>query len=262
MTAVSICAELRQGLGERFVCRESVSDHGPMVRIRTPFLYPDGDVIELFCTQEDGVLTISDLGETTGWLRMQTAASRRSAKQRALIEDTCQTCGVEFFRGMLLARCRPHEPVAAVVLRVAQAALRVADLWFTFRTRAMESLVEEVSELLQQRNFAFERHEKHAGRSGRTWTVDLHVRTPQRSSLVYVLATGNRAAARSLVEHVVAAWYDLSHLAAGPEALQFVSLFDDTVDVWAPEDFRLVEGLSTVAWWSAPERFLEILTAA
>ena len=30
----------------------------------------------------------------------------------------------------------------------------------------------------------------------------------------------------------------------GPEALTFVSLFDDTVDVWADEDFRLLDPLS------------------
>ena len=30
----------------------------------------------------------------------------------------------------------------------------------------------------------------------------------------------------------------------GPEALTFVSLFDDTVDVWADEDFGLLDPLS------------------
>jgi hypothetical protein len=57
-------------------------------------------------------------------------------------------------------------------------------------------------------------------------------------------------------------WYDLNHLAAGPEALQFVSLFDDTMDVWSPEDFRLLEDLSTIARWSQPETLIETLTAA
>jgi len=41
-----------------------------------------------------------------------------------------------------------------------------------------------------------------------------------------------------------------------------VSLFDDTVDVWAGEDFRLVEGLSTVTRWSRPDEFASVLLEA
>lgn len=257
MTAISkICGEFSSGLGQLFDC----SEQGPYVRIRTPYLYPDGDVIDLFCKVEDGVLTVSDLGETTRWLRMQTISPKRSAKQKALIEDACLTHGVEFYKGRLLARCRAGESLASVVLRVAQAALRVSDLWFTFRTRSVESITDEVADFLTERQLPFDRGEKLAGRSGRSWTVDFHVRAPARSSLVYVLSTGSRSAARTIAEHVLAAWYDLNHLAAGPEALRFVSLFDDTVDVWSPEDYRLVENLSTIARWSQPDQFAEILT--
>ncbi|MDW8243533.1 MAG: DUF1828 domain-containing protein [Thermogemmata sp.] len=258
MSASSLCSELSNGLGELYLC----SEHGPYQRIRTPFLYPDGDVIDLFCRREDDILTISDLGETTRWLRMQSISPRRSVKQRALIEDVCLTYGIEFYRGMLQARCRPGDSLAAVVQRVAQAALRVSDLWFTFRTRSVESLTDEVADFLTERRFPFDRGEKLVGRSGRTWTVDFHVRPPARSSLVYVLSTGNRSAAHRIAEHVLAAWYDLNHLAVGQEALQFVSLFDDTIDVWSREDFALLEDLSTIALWSNPDHFVEVLTAA
>jgi hypothetical protein len=63
-------------------------------------------------------------------------------------------------------------------------------------------------------------------------------------------------------EHVLATWYDLNHLAAGPEALRFVSLFDDTADVWGAEDFSLVEQLSTIARWSRPDEFAALLGEA
>jgi|DewCreStandDraft_2_1066082.scaffolds.fasta_scaffold19704_2 hypothetical protein len=264
MMAPSFCEDLRQGLGALFVC----SPQGRYLRIRTPYLYPDGDVIDLFCHQEavgplpGEELTITDLGETIRWLRLQTLSPKRSAKQRALIEDICLTHGVEFYKGMLQARCRPGESVAAVVLRVAQAAIRVADLWLAFRTRSVESVKDEVADWLTKHQFPFEREKKLAGRSGRTWVVDFHVRVPARSSLVYVLSTGSRAAARSIAEHVLAAWYDLNHLTVGPEALQCVSLFDDTLDVWNPEDFRLVESLSTVVKWSDPAEFQKALLAA
>jgi hypothetical protein len=258
LIATSLCDDLRKQISALFVCSEE--DH--YVRIRTPYLYPDGDVIDLFCKAEDEVITVSDLGETTRWLRMQTISPKRSAKQKALIEDACLTHGVEFYRGMLLARCRLGESLAPVVLRVAQAALRVSDLWFTFRSRSVESITDEVADFLAERQLPFDRGEKLAGRSGRVWTVDFHVRAPARSSLVCVLSTGSRSAARTIAEHALAGWYDLNHLAVGPEALRFISLFDDTIDVWSPEDFRLVEAISTIARWSQPESLAEVLAAA
>jgi hypothetical protein len=47
----------------------------------------------------------------------------------------------------------------------------------------------------------------------------------------------------------------------GPEALRFVSLFDDTLDVWTPEGFHLVEELSEVSRWSRPDELAEKLAA-
>ncbi|MDZ7754468.1 MAG: DUF1828 domain-containing protein [Gammaproteobacteria bacterium] len=258
MSVHMICQEFKANLSELFTC----SEQGGYQRIRTPYLFPDGDNIDLFCKIEDDLITVTDLGETTRWLRMQSVSLRRSPKQLKLIEDACLTHGVEFYRGMLLARCRPGDSLAAVVIRVAQASLRVSDIWFTFRTRAVESIVDEVADYLSEHQFHFQPREKLAGNSGRGWTVDFHVRVPARSSLVYVLSTANRSRARAVVEHVTAAWFDLNHLAAGPEALHFVSLFDDTADIWSDEDFSLVESLSTVSRWSRPDEFADVLREA
>lgn len=250
------CQDLKRGLGALFRC----SEQGDYQRIRTPFLYPDGDNIDVFCKVEGNVVRVSDLAETTGWLRMQSASPRRSPRQTRLIEDACVTHGIEFSRGMLQARCRTGDELAQVVTRVAQAALRISDLWFTFRIQAVQHIAEDVADFLVERELGFDRAEKLAGRSGRDWTVDFHVRTVRRSSLVQVLSTGNRAAANRVCEHVLAAWYDLNHLGAGPEALTFVSLFDDTADVWTDANYKLVEPLSTVSRWSRPDEFAAVLS--
>jgi hypothetical protein len=80
--------------------------------------------------------------------------------------------------------------------------------------------------------------------------------------LVQVLSTGSRTAARRIVEHFVAGWHDLSHLKGGAQTIEFVSLFDDTADVWTPEDFRLLDDLSVVTRWSRPDEFEQVLRAA
>jgi hypothetical protein len=256
---VTACETISKHIGELFVC----SPHDTYVRVRTPFMYPDGDMVDLFIAGQEGAgaLTLTDLGETLRWLRMQTGSLKRSPKQRRMIEDVCVTQGTELFKGMLLLRVNGPQDLAKAVVRLGEAAVRVSDLWFTLRARAVESLTDEVAEFLTEREIAFDRGERLAGRSGRWWPVDFHTRTPTRSALTYVLTTGSRASARGVVEHVVAAWYDLSHLTAA-EGTGFVSLFDDTVDVWAPEDFRQLEPLSNIARWSRPDEFEGLLKAA
>jgi hypothetical protein len=244
-------------LGELFEC----FDVNGVVRIRTPFLYPDGDVIDLFVKSSTDMSTVTDLGETLRWLRAQSLSSKRSLRQTKLIEDVAVNHGLEFYRGMLQARARTPAELASVVMRVGEGAVRVADIWFTMRTRLMESVTDEVEAFLTERQVPFERAQTLVGRSGKTWTVDFHTRLPQKSSLVLVLSTGSRGASRRISEHAVATWYDLSHLRIGPEGQRFVSLFDDTMDVWAPDDFKLVEDLSAVARWSQPEEFLQAIAA-
>lgn len=251
------CELIQQSVGELFAC----SPVNEFTRIRTPFLYPDGDVIDLYYKEKAGVVTLTDLGETLRWLRMQSLAPRRSPKQQRLIEDVCLTHGLEFFRGMLVLRVKPAETLGKAVTRLSQGALRVADIWFTMRTRSVETANDEVEEFLKEKQVQFEHPKNLVGRSGKNWRVDFHTRTPRRSSLVCVLSTGSKAAARSMTEHVLATWYDLSNLKVGPESLQFVSLFDDTLDVWSQEDFKLVSDLSEVTHWSKADEFLAKLAA-
>jgi len=49
---------------------------------------------------------------------------------------------------------------------------------------------------------------------------------------------------------------------AGPEALNFVSLFDDSADVWSDEEFSLVEQVATVTRLSELDEFKDVLKAA
>lgn len=250
-----ICDEIKSHISELFIC-EQINE---FVRIRTPYLYPDGDVIDLFIKEGEGISTVTDLGETMRWLRGQTVTSKRSPKQRQLIEDVCITHGVELYRGMLSVRVRDIHDLPASIMRAAQASLRIADIWFTYRLRSFENVTDEVAEFLDDQKIQYDRGEKLVGRSGREWTVHFHTRTPQRSALVSVLSTGSRGAARGVVEHNVAAWYDLNRLLVGPEALKFVSLFDDTMDVWTAEDFKLLENLSNITRWSQPDQFRELI---
>lgn len=249
----AICDTLNSQLGALYSC----TPVNGYQRIRTPFLYPDGDVIDVFVNETDPP-TVSDLGETMRWLRMQSLSNKRTPKQDKMIQDICMTHGLEFHKGTLNARVGSGIDLAETVMRVAQGCLRVADIWFTMGTRSVESLNDEVSSFFDEVGVSYQRGQKTRGRSGKIWIPDFHTRTPEKSSLIYILSTGSKAAAKGAVEHVHTAWYDLSAIQRA-EGIQLVSLFDDTVDVWSESDFKLMEELSSVARWSNRDEFAEMI---
>jgi hypothetical protein len=255
-------AKIREALTDQLGALFECKPHRGFVRVRTPFLYPDGGLIDVFVRMRGGHFEVTDLGEALGWLRLQTTPAQRSPKQRRLLQDVCMTLGVELFEGQLFLRGDDLAQLSDGVLRIGQAVVRISDLWFTTRTRSVESVTDEVADYLQERRIPFERAVKLAGRSGRDWTVDFQTRTERSSALVSVLTTGSRAGARRVAEHVIAEWHDLSPMRVGPQALRFISLFDDTADVWSEEDFKLVESISDIGQWSRPDEFVSMLTSA
>lgn len=248
------CETVAQQVGLLFTC----SQVNQFVRIRTPFLYPDGDVIDLFFQQNGEQIAVTDLGETLRWLRMQTISVRRSKKQNALIDDVCMNHNVELFKGMLLIRVDDLSNLGAIVMRLSQAALRISDLWFTLRNQAFESIADEVQEYLLENRIPHERNFKIIGRSTRTWNIDFYTRVSQRSAYITVLSTASSAAAQNLTNTAVARWVDLANYKA-VQQVRFISLLDDTSDVWRDHNFLQLEEYSEVVYWSRPDSLLEQL---
>ena len=139
--------------------------------------------------------------------------------------------------------------------------MRVSDLWFTLRSQLFQNTADEVDEWLGEKQIPFERQVRKQGRSMQNWTVDFETQTENRTSLVFLLSTGSRGTVRRLAEHVLAGCVDLNHLKDNQPNLVFVSLFDDTEDVWRPEDFSLVHQHSEIARWSNPDEFERLLRA-
>jgi hypothetical protein len=247
------CEAIASQLGALFVC----TPHDKYVRIRTPFMYPDGDIVDLFVRDIGGTTLVTDLGESLRWLRSQTINNRRSTKQSQLLNDVCMTLGLELFRGMLMLRVPTEGDIAAAIMRVGQGAVRASDLWFTQRTRALQSTSDEVAEFLTEQRIDYTRGARHLGRSNHAWTIDFQVFAKPASSYVFVLTSGSRTGARSVVEHTLAAMYDLSHVQAS--GVGFVSLFDDTEDVWNDKEFALLSEFSKLARWANPQSLIDAI---
>src|SRR5438874_12227107 len=136
------CELITEQMGLLYTCLPM----GQYIRIQTPFLYPDGDFIDIFFQGEGDTGTLTDLGETMRWLRMQTITQRQSRKQQQLIADICLTHSVELYRGMLMVRVKRPEDFVDALTRLSQCILRVSDLLFTFRNKMGESIVDDVEE--------------------------------------------------------------------------------------------------------------------
>jgi hypothetical protein len=247
------CEQITEQMGLLYTC----SPVDQYVRIQTPFLYPDGDIIDIFFQGEGVTGILTDLGETLRWLRMQTVTQRQSSKQQQLIADICLTHNVEPYRGMLTVRVKRPEDFVDAITRLSQCILRVSDLWFTFRNKMGESIIDDVEEFLRENNIVFNRSPKLVGQSAKSWRPDFQTRGKEHSSIVRVLSTGSRAVARDQVFQTTSMWHDLNYFTVGKEAIQLISLFDDTADVWTQEDIQLVASLSDIAYWSRPDEFLE-----
>ena len=124
---------------------------------------------------------------------MQSASGKLSPNQRGMVDDVCLTLGIALERGQLTLRCGAAPELGEAVQRVAQGVLRVSDIWFTSRTRSMETIGDEVDQWLRARSFDVKRRTQRTGHSKRTWTVDYEVVFEARTSLVFLLSTGNQS---------------------------------------------------------------------
>lgn len=250
MTPIDLCATISRSLPALFQCTPAPIEG---IRVRTPMMYPDGGIVDVFVLERDGGYTVTDFGDSLGWLYLQSVSSQRSRRQQMLIEDVCQTLRIELFQEQLVLRSVESDRLAESVLRVAEAAVRVSDLWFTSRSQSLQTTSDDIEDWLREKQITFESKTSKVGRSTRNWTIDFETQTDNRTSLVFLLSTGSRGNTNRLAEHVLAACVDLNHLKEQPGQTRFISLFDDWVDVWREEHFNLLDGHSEIAFWSQPE---------
>ena len=154
MNAETLCAALQQAMPPLFVCSPAPEEG---VRVRTPMLYPDGGVVDVFVQERNGGYIVTDYGDALGWLGLQSASRQRSQKQIALIQDVCQTLRIQQFRDQLILPDVAGAALGESVLRVAQAVVRVSDIWFTLRSQALQTTADEVDEWLREREIDFDR---------------------------------------------------------------------------------------------------------
>lgn len=136
MTTTATAPELLATLADRLQ-----ADLGPLfsaagqhnaVAIATPFLYPDGTAITIYCQPQREQLLVSDQGQTSRWLMQQYATDRWTAREIRIRRTLCQNRGIALQSEVVQTQC-PWRAAALIpaVIQVAQACVELtAALWY------------------------------------------------------------------------------------------------------------------------------------
>ncbi len=245
------------------------------VRVRTPLLYPDGGLIDVFVYEQDERLTVTDYGEGLGWLGLQSSSNIQTPRRQKLISDICMTLGIEIENEQLQFTCKDITELGEAVHRLAQAIVRVSDICFTFSQPETESkdpeqypetAKTEVAKWLEERSFKFEKKTKHTGRSGTDWTIDYKIMTANLNHLVFHLNSNTRKEAIDRICQVFTGCSDLrkngSRSLLDIKNTSLITLFDDTRKIWKPEDYKLMKPVSRPLLWSQKDQFERVLLKA
>lgn len=76
--------------------------------VKTPYLYPDNDVIDIFIKEKEEGLLLTDLGETIGWLLNRSISDSLNDQ---FIADTLAIYNVQRYRGLLIKRVDDSQPL-------------------------------------------------------------------------------------------------------------------------------------------------------
>lgn len=145
--------------------------------------------------------------------------------------------------------------LVSAIMRLSQAVVQVRDLLFTMRYGAGTAFNEEVEEFFTQREIRYETNRTILGRSGQQYSVDFFVER-RRPALVQTLSGGSAGYADILVSKTVRMWYDISR---ADGRFEYVSVMDDSLDVWKRSHFELLADLSRLTTWSERENLVSLL---
>lgn len=99
-------------------------DGGDFLKLSTPFLYPDGDFIDIYLVKTPAGTYLTDLGETTAYLNTYEILSLPAVHDMA-IAQVLLVQGVELFQGEIRVI---WDGRAWTVIRLIQAIIQIGSL--------------------------------------------------------------------------------------------------------------------------------------
>ena len=235
-----------------------------MLRLATPFQYPNGEKIDLFLGRQDHLFEkwiLTDLGQTTAYLLDLHIKPWTTKRRKQLVSDICSTLDVQSEGGqfqIVLSEQQLPE-VSEAMVRLAQTCIRVSDLALTQRLRASGIFREDFEEFLDAVDVPYESPIILPGQFGKQVEIDFRVQGQRVSSLVQTLSTANPVASHQMSTEAFRRWYDLANQR---NQHQFVSVYDTSTDSFRDDDLARLASVSTLIGYPAEQEQLKATLAA
>ncbi len=123
-------AQVEAALAQQLPMQFRIAELSPEVtRVRTPFTFPDGTIIDLYVERFLNRYNLTDLGETLDWLSIHSPEDELTPAQQEKLLSIEKSClQVRFRDGQLKAENIAPKDLTGAVFRLAQAAIEVAAL--------------------------------------------------------------------------------------------------------------------------------------
>ena len=233
------------------------------LRMATPFLYPNGDRIDVFLEEKQGdlftPLSLSDYGHTALYLRDAQVQIDVRDKMRDVLDSILTQLNVSYIDGDLSVDIREAEPtdLRDAIFRLSQACLRISDFASHARLRTANPFKDDIAEFLKSSGLQAVPDVKVRGRYQNEVKIDFQVFGRQRSSYLCVLAPTETAAHTSANE-VFRKFYDIH---GENDDYQRVAVYS-SISKLKDSDKKRLRDYSTVLAYPSEQRILSDLLAA
>src|SRR5690625_3618558 len=91
-----------------------------ILKISTPFNYPDGDEIELYIEYKNDYLILSDLSETYRYLFTYSMDINNSNRRKSIINNIVETHNIKFNNGTFFAIIKNYHHLLEAIINLSQ----------------------------------------------------------------------------------------------------------------------------------------------
>jgi hypothetical protein len=237
------------------------SQNDGLLRLETPFRYPDGGTIEVFVEQVAGRLVVSDLGEAFRFLEKGGLDPLRSPARQRAIEMAARLAGARLDNGVLELRLHEDAEFITAVMRLGQAITRVADLSLLVKGTLASTFSDAVEEFLRTHTHGVEIKRGATIRGSATsHQVDILTRSIKGIAVVESLSAVTPTGANAQTAFTIQKFADISALGVG--APERYAVLDDSAEVWNESLRKQLSRFADVVDWEKRDALASLIAPA
>lgn len=252
------CTEIKNaiesGMPNIFRCEQN----GEFLELSTPFLDPEGDLINIFVKPESKRIVVTDAGETHRNLFNYGIPIQLTKNRKKILDDVLSIYRINNTDSELWLEINRVDDVSMGIMRMGQTITRILDLVYTTRYVPKTNFNNRVFKFLMDNRINVEQDYRIIGGSGEEHKVDFKVFESKKIKLVKTLSAKDISGANILVSKTFRSWYDINRA----DASKKLTLLDDENDIWRDEWKAQLGYVSSVIKFDDKNNLLEFLLSA